>query len=1031
MFLNELHNNEVFWIASSIRKLHMYVTNVFYFLLVFIIFATSTHANEKAAEVSADHADEVLEEEVTVTGTYIRRSVHDMPSPLTVLDETDIGTLAANDIKDIIQTLSFNSGSLGLSSSSWVGDDGSSGNASINLRNLGNGATLVLINGRRAVSTNYDDNGGGYVDIQGLLPNIALERIEVVKDGASALYGADAVAGVVNFLTHKAFRGVELQIDLSSDYETWKQQDHMLSVLVGTGHSDVHVLLSGSFLERGSLTYGDRYDRFGRSGLSSFGQPGRYVPLHADDVATPVESNYWWPQGGADPQSFSGSLPDLECEKVAAEDGLKGTLGIHPDFPHICVYDYSSFFSIVQPETQGKIYSDMSWQITPMTELYGSVSYSRLKSSNNNSLYPHVRYAILPEHHFGLQLDAARRGFAPVPYQAMQRLLGGTENSSYDDRPLNTVARVDRTNKRLVLGSRSVVQFFDRDWSIDKNIIFSQQRRNWNLPTDTLWSRMELAFEGFGGPNCDSSADTPGPGSGNLGTGSCYYYNSFQTSVYDPVTGEKWDASNTSLWAADPTITIAEAARKYQNPRELLQWLHGTFRASSNVEQLVLDYTMSSSLFEVIHGLASLAAGGQYRRDSTQVDYNQESNAFNYSFLTGDRDWNNRIRSWSLFFEILIPVVERVKLTAAIRYENIETFDLDTVDPKLSLLVQPNESLIFRFSWGTSFKVGSLLQTGGSRTLFRNSSDPFSNAPSLAYRASAATGNPNLKPEIADVFNVGISWEPEFLQGLNIDFDFYGYDYSELIVREGHQELIDRDNALRCPNGVNNDPEAGPLCGVWDHNGDGIVTVFSIGEGLPDKVVRREDGYLVRTEASYFNAPSLKTSGLDFTVTYQWHTDDYGDFKVATSASKTFSYDIVLANGQSIDGLGSRNVTNSIGRSMPAYRSYSSLTWSHKNHFVALSVQTISSYDDDSMQSRFLGAYIGYAESIDSMTTMNIQYRMRFESFISLSGVSQLTLGIKNLFNQEPPLVQVDGAFDYYTHDARGRIYYVRYRLSQ
>lgn len=1006
----------------------MYVTNVFYFLLVFIIFATGTHANEKAAEVSAEHADEVLEE-VIVTGTYIRRSVHDMPAPLTVLDETDISTLAANDIKDIIQTLSLNSGSLGLSSSNWVGDDGSSGNASINLRNLGNGATLVLINGRRAVNTNYDNNGSGYVDIQGLLPNIALERIEVVKDGASALYGADAVAGVVNFLTHKAFRGVELQIDWSSDYETWKQQDHMLSVLVGTGRSDVHVLLSGSFLERGSLTYGDRYDRFGRSGLSSFGQPGRYVPLHADDVATPVESNYWWPQGGVDPQSFSGSLPDLECEKVAAEDGPKGTLGIHPDFPHICVYDYSSFFSIVQPETQGKIYSDMSWQITPMTELYGSVSYSRLKSSNNNSLYPHVRYAILPEHHFGLQLDAARRGFAPVPYQAMQRLLGGTENSSYDDRPLNTVARVGRTNKKLVLGSRSVVQFFDRNWSIDKNIIFSQQRRNWNFPTDTLWSRMELAFEGFGGPNCDSSADTPG--SGNLGTGSCYYYNSFQTSVYDPVTGEKWDTFNTSLWAADPTITIAEATRKYQNPRELLQWLHGTFRASSNVEQLVLDYTMSSSLFEVTHGLVSLAAGGQYRHDSTQVDYNQDFNAFNYSFLTGDRDWNNRIRSWSLFFEILIPVVERVQLTAAIRYENIETFDLDTVDPKLSLLVQPNESLTFRFSWGTSFKVGSLLQTGGSRTLFRNSSDPFSNAPSLAYRASAATGNPSLKPEIADVFNVGISWEPEFLQGLNIDFDFYGYAYSELIVREGHQELIDRDNALRCPNGVNNDPEAGPLCGVWDHNGDGIVTVFSIGEGLPDKVVRREDGYLVRTEASYFNAPSLKTSGLDFTVTYQWHTDYYGDFKVATSASKAFSYDIVLANGQSIDGLGSRNVTNSIGRSMPAYRSYSSLTWSHKDHFAALSVQTISSYDDDSMQSRFLGAYIGYAESIDSMTTVNIQYRMRFESFISLSGVSQLTLGIKNLFNQEPPLVQVDGAFDYYTHDARGRIYYVRYRLSQ
>ena len=89
-----------------------------------------------------------------------------------------------------------------------------------------------------------------------------------------------------------------------------------------------------------------------------------------------------------------------------------------------------------------------------------------------------------------------------------------------------------------------------------------------------------------------------------------------------------------------------------------------------------------------------------------------------------------------------------------------------------------------------------------------------------------------------------------------------------MIAREGHQELIDRDNLSRCPAGANNDPEAGPLCGSWDLDGDGIVTVYSIGSGLPDKVIRREDGYLVRTEASYFNAPSLESSGIDLALAY-------------------------------------------------------------------------------------------------------------------------------------------------------------------
>ena len=967
-------------------------------------------------------------EELVVTGSHLKREAEDLATPLTVLDRDDLDVIGAIDVKEIIRNMSFNSGSLGVSATNWAGDDSSTGNASVNLRNLGNGATLVLINGRRTVSTSFDNSGSSYVDVQGLVPNIALERIEVVKDGASALYGSDAVAGVVNFITRSEFTGVELQVDFSSDDETHEQQDLLLSGLAGISGDLGYINLAASYLDRGELSFADRFERFGRSGLSSFGQPGRYVPQLPAQSATPVDSNYWWPQGGADPAGFSGSLPDPECEQAAADDGPMGTLGLHPDISHICVYDYSSFFALVRPEEQIKFHADGS--ITPAAdmELYGSFSYSEQESSRGNSLYPDVRYVIVPEHHFGLQLDAARRGFEPVPYQAMQRILGGTVDSSEEDRPISTVSNTRRDNLRALIGLRSDFTLGGRAWLLDSDLVYSRNRLVLNWPVDTLTSRMDLAFAGLGGPGCDPHTGTPG--SGNLGTGDCYYYNSFQTSVYDPVTGARWNSADTSPWAADPRLSVAEAARKYRNPAELLRWTQGAYVTDAEIEQVVFDLVLSGDTIYLPNGPLGLALGFQYRRDEARFDYDDEANAFNYTFLTGDRDWDNHLSSWSVFAEVRAPLTEWAELTLAGRYESFEQLDKDTFDPKLSLLLQPHEALSLRASWGTSFRAGSLLQTGGSRTIFQNSSDPFSNAPALAYRASAATGNPDLIPEQAEVFNVGLSWNPGgLLDGISLDVDYYNYDYTDLIVREGHQELIDRDNASRCPGGLNDDPANGPLCGSWDLDGDGLVTVYSIGPGLPDKVIRREDGYLVRTEASYFNAPSLESSGIDLALGYARDAGAAGFFHASLDLSYTLDYDIILADGEKIKGVGSRNAGNSIGRPMPRWRANAGLGWQRGRHDLFLDIHYIHSYQDDTPQSAFLGAYIGYAETIDSMTTVDLQYRFELPPLVARQKGSKLTLGVKNLLNEDPPLVNVDGAYDYYTHDPRGRIFYARYQL--
>ena len=155
----------------------------------------------------------------------------------------------------------------------------------------------------------------------------------------------------------------------------------------------------------------------------------------------------------------------------------------------------------------------------------------------------------------------------------------------------------------------------------------------------------------------------------------------------------------------------------------------------------------------------------------------------------------------------------------------------------------------------------------------------------------------------------------------------------------------------------------------------------------------------------------------------------WGLIGTSLDLSYTLDYDIILANGEKIKGVGSRNAGNSIGRPMPRYRANAGLSWQRGRHDVFLNVRYIHSYKDDTPQSAFLGAYIGYAETIDSMTTVDLQYRFELPAFTSRRQGSQLTLGVKNLFNEEPPLVNVDGAYDYYTHDPRGRIYYARYQL--
>ena len=971
-----------------------------------------TIASQKAVA-----ADDQEIEEVVVTGSYIKKSAADSPSPLSVVTRAEIEEIGAMDIKDIVSNLTYSSGSIGGSSSAFFAGDSSTGNASLNLRNLGNGATLVLINGKRTVNTDFDLVGSAYVNVQNIVPNIAIERVEILKDGASALYGSDAVAGVVNFITRQDFDGLEFSVDYATDTETRVQDDLSLSMLVGVSGDRGNIAASASYLDRKELNIGDRYDRFGRSGLSTFGQPGRYVPLSA---IAPDTTSYFVPDGST---SF-GEGADPDCDLAALNDG---PMGVQGNVNKMCIYDFSSFFALVQPDETWKFNVDANFALSDSVEFFGSASYSDSFSDRNNSLYPDVSFATIGPEHFGNQLDAARRGIQPVTLLALQRMMGGTVDSDKNERPLDTRSTYERS---YFTTSAGLTVDLASGWTLTASVGHSESQYMGMNPSDTVTSNVDAAYVGLGGPACDPLSGTAG--SGNLGTGDCYYYNSFATSVYDPVTGAKWNVSDTSAWAADPALTVQEAALKYQNPVSLLQWMQGEIGAQVTSKQTVADIVLSGEIFEMKHGAVGLAVGAQYRDEATKNDIDAVSNNNNFKFIYGAQDWSNEAETYGLFAEGFIPIAESAEIQVAGRYESFQDLGEDTFDPKLTLLIRPSEDLSLRASIGTSFRVGSLLQTGGKNTALLNSTDPVSGTGGLAFRPTLTSGNPGLVPETSTMFNFGFSWAPTegALAGLSVDMDYYNYQYENLISREGHQDLINQDNALRCPDGLNDDPTAGELCGVSDQDDNGVNEFYSIGTGMPDKVIRRADGGLLRTEAVYFNAPSLDTSGLDLTMAYAWDTERAGSFRAQVKGSYTLAYDITTDKGNKIDGVGSRNSGNSIGRPLPQYKLNANLRWMYDIHSLVATVRYVDDYEDDTAQSPLRASFGFLAPTIDSHTELDMQYSLQIPETSFLGGSSVFVFGVKNLTNEEPPIVNVDGGYDYFTHDPRGRIVYSRLTWS-
>ena len=970
---------------------------------------------------AADPAPAANVEEILVTGSYLKQNASDSPAPISIISSEYIQDIGAMDVSEVVQTLPWASGSQVRATT--FGGEGADGRNSLNLRNLGHGATLILVNGKRQVASWYNGRGEASVNVNALIPNIAIERIEIVKDGSSALYGSDAIAGVVNFLTKKDFEGFDIGYQLSTDEETQNGTANDVDVILGVQGERGGIVMSGSYLERDEITIEDRYDRFGGSTVSTTGQPGAFTPRPAAGQAIT------WAANGLNPgqpvvgppgtsnfprnaQGTSWGRADVDCEVSSALE-QSGPIGVFPG-GNLCIYDYASFFSLQSEESLRKMYVTGHYDVTDEFTAYLEFAGNDSDFNRRNSLNPNSPNLTIPVSNLGNIEDAFRRGIVPIPVGNGTRLIGGTVNTSRQDRPVDTFTASSYSDQRIVAGGTLDVEFAGRPWTIDGAYTRTEHDESVTQAQDTLSTHIELALNGFGGPNCNPFTGTAGEGNlayaasgGQFTAGKCYYFNPFGSHRF-----ARDDSRQTDL-----TLT---------NPDGLYKWMQGRASSDATYSERVFDLIAAGDLFELGGQTVGLAVGYQGRKNKGQLLVDSSLTSQNLDFAFGADDWSGDLTSTAFFAELNVPIGDTLEINLAGRYEEIDEIDEDTTDPKITILWRPLDSLSLRASAGTSFRVASMQQLFGSLTTVANQTDV---ATGTAFLASITDGNDQLSPETAEQYNLGFSWGPRdgFLEGFQVDFDYYSIEYKDIITRESANNIITADNAQLT---------AAVAAGLYPN----VNAAAIAGVGNTRQMVRNPQGNLVRILPDFVNAASADIDGMDLSSSYTFDTA-IGLWRVGVQGAWIKTYDVEF-RGVTVDAVGQNNQNNVVARALPEFLWNGTLAWSLDKHRVFMLVRYVDDLNygplggTEAFFRETVRMALGdgaandiYTRDIDSMTTADLNYTYSFGEMAMLSD-SAITFGVQNLTDEEPPWVPVVNSFNPTLHDPRGRIWFLRVSAS-
>jgi iron complex outermembrane receptor protein len=949
-------------------------------LLVLPGFAAAQDA--AAPQAPTDQQKPATLERVEVTGSRIKQTAKVTSQPVAIITRAQIEQSGATSIGEFLQDLTssgkalnakFNSsGNFGYPAN---GGGIGAGSAQVDLRNLGSNRVLVLVDGLRWVNESSASGVSGSADLN-TIPMAIVDRIEVLEDGASAIYGSDAIAGVVNIITRKHFDGALVHTKYGS---YGHGGDHTEADITIGGSSDkVSGVFSAAYVDSKGISSSE-WDQ------SSFPVPG--AGLSAGSSATPQgrftfcdpriatagtpgfcdpDGNDWFDitlNNGTTTPNYNGGDP------TGAGGTYHNWVGSQDRF------NFAPFNLLLTPSKRKSIFASASYDITPNFQLHGKALYNNRQSTNQAAPEPIfvgpfagtggladtiVISALNPYNPFGIDLDPATN-FGWI------------------------------TKRPLEVGPRIFTQDVDT-WYVNLGLngAFGEGGNyNWNVDYVHSENKAEQTF--YNGFNIGKVKIALGDPAVCAATPNCVPLDLFggqgrpmTQAMLDYILTDQHDASKQTLDLVTANLT-----------GDL--WAMGEDRHAG---------------FAV--GFEHRKYDGDFNPDPLrQTGESQDSFA---SPISASYHVNEA------YGELLIPWLDTFSTDFALRHSEYSTFGGATTG-KVGLRWQPIEDLVLRGTYSTGFRAPNLGELYGLTQFGATLTDPCGTTghpgpagPQYVAGCAAAGvpvtfeqantqittftgGNPNLDPEKSKNYNLGAVWAPAFASSwssrFDLEFDYFHYKITDAIQAPDIQALL-------------NGCYAGTITGT-------ACSGFTRGAG----------GNLNPPTDFLANLGTIKTSGIDFKANWTGLAQDWGQLHASLQSTHTINYSEVDVDGNKTQRGVGIEVSDS---AIPDWQTNVTAGWKLNDWNVDWTVRYISAVDEFCSNAAATPA-TGCASAdgtheLDATWYNDVQ--AGWNNAFGAQGL-KLTVGVNNLFNEEAPVCvscSLNG-YDAGTYDLPWRFWYV------
>lgn len=949
-------------------------------------------------------------EEILVTGSQIRGASISEALPVSVIDQADIEALGVNSGDELLEYMA-EQGQNYFSESENISGGVNSARGDIgafNLRNLGTGNTLVLLNGRRMVNSaayQTEEVGGSFVPVNSVnvqsLPVTGLRRVEVLRDGASAIYGADAVAGVVNYVLQNDFEGFRVNIRADA-YDNIDRKDERLTLQWGTlfngGATSVGAFLNYYQRDRVNSQDDDRWsDSDFRSRVDDPDYEGSTV--FRNNSANSQFGQYDI-RDSISGTGLSGVITDSRGEfetyptgdsrcSYAINDQVCGA----PDGQGTYRYNLNENRDLYSELERTNLYGYLDHEFDNGMEWFNELTW--YNSDTNTTRHPSSKLSAVAK--FRVADDAYYNPLGPCgsPNRLPDSVIGpdvpcsglNMELDNYRFAQVPRVVDVDGDTYRFVTGLRGTI---NDQWDWEGALLWSRSQRH-----DVTHNRISNTLMD------EALNDTTAAG-----------FNPFAP----------FEGSNIER-------TLVDVNRDNEQ------------------EMTLIDFKISNAdLFELPAGPVGVLIGTEYRDESFkdnrdprldgQIIYTDYAGV-TYPFIsdvansspTSDSSGDRQVTS--IFGELQIPVLENLDLQLALRYEDFSDVG-DTTVGKIAVGYRVIDQVLLRGSWSEAFRAPNLVTINESLVARSNTRDDYGclyidpNEDSLdcSYGIQrTAQGSRELQPEQSENTSFGIVVDP--LEGLTITLDFWEIEKEDTIGLFGEENHIASDLLLRIQQG---DSNCAAVVGSPSVIRDDAIDPDAVPLFAPAGVC--PFGEVIRVDDQYANLDTRTVGGHDIGIYYGIDTD-YGNFdfryvgvwlddyeqKASGAAALLVAAKDAGILPESVPVTGFSDLVRQDGN--PERKDTLRASWTNGNWGVSA---TGLHYGD------FIQNLSDGSEwDIDDMTTYNVNADYSFEAF----GVeSRVKVGINNVTDERAPFA--DDSFGYYADQHRdlGRYYYVDLRFD-